>query len=192
MSNKVYYFGYGANRDPRMISAITGRSEAELKGQPSVLEGYTLAVQRLDQLPNKVLSTAPYPASPRQIVHNAWGDQFESYVIKVDPNGRVVGTVWELTPLERERVRDWELLEFGWYHDVEASVRLEDGSEISIVTEAIDDSQEVDREVNGEDYETWLLDPNKFETIATKARAEFDERTHISPEGKPKTNPETG
>lgn len=192
MAETVLYFGYGANRDARMMAGITGRPADQLKGRPAVLEGYSLAVQRYDQLPDVVLPTAPYSASPRQIIHNGWGEQFESYVIKADPHGKVSGTLWELTPLERERVRDWELLDFGWYHDIEGRVKLADGTEIDMVTEAIDDSQEVDREVNGMDYETWLQDPEKFDAIAANARAEFDERMKTDPEGKPKSNPEMG
>lgn len=175
-----------------MMAAITGRPIDQLKGRPATIEGYSLAVQRYDQLPDQVLSTAPYPASPQQIIHNAWGEQFESYVIKVAPDGKVSGVVWELTPLERERVRDWELLDFGWYHDVEGKVKLTDGTELDIITEAIDDSQEVDREVNGLNYPTWLQEPEEFELKATKARTEFDERMSADPEGRARTNPELG
>lgn len=191
MAEKVLYFGYGANRDAKMISAITGRPESELFGRPATLGGYSLFVQKLNQVPDTLSPTAPYKATPRQILRDGWGEAFESYVIKPDTEGEVTGTLWELTPLERERVRDWELLDFGWYHDVEGRVRLEDGTEIEIATEAIDDSQDIDREVDGTNYETWLLPPEKFAEIAGKARREFDERLSTNPEGVSKS-PEKG
>lgn len=191
MTEKVLYFGYGANRDAKMIAAITGKAESELVGKPATLEGYSLYVQKLDQVPDVLSPTAPYKITPRQILRGGWGGVFESYVIKPDAEGQVTGTLWELTPLERERVRDWELLDFGWYHDVEGRVKLGDGTEIDVFTEALDDSQEIDREVDGKNYETWLLPPEKFAEIAAKARREFDERQNQSPEGLSRTNPES-
>jgi hypothetical protein len=180
---KVLYFGYGANRDARMITAITGKPESELVGHPAVLEGYTLAVQRLDQIPDTISPDAPIRISPQQLLREVWGEDFESYVIKASPNGKVNGTVWELTEDERERVRDWELLDFGWYHDVEGRVRLDDGSEIAVVTEALDDYQQIDREVDGMNYETWVIPAQYLEREAVRTRGEYDERILKNSEG---------
>lgn len=175
MSEKVLYFGYGANRDPRMISAITGRPIAELTGRSAILEGYNLAVQRLDQVPDRALDSAPAPLSPRQMLAD-WGEDFRSYVIHPEENGRVSGTVWELSTEERELVRDWELVDFGWYKDCEGQALTKDGQEISIVSEMLGDGQQIDHEVNGLQYETWLQDPIQFEIIAERARREYYQR----------------
>lgn len=182
MAEQVFYFGYGANRDPRMVAAITGVPQVELKGTPATLGGYKLAVQRLDQVPDLVLQDAPVPISPRGVLHANWGDDFASYVIVPHPEGRVAGMVWELTPEQRERIRDWELVDFGWQQSCEAQVQDREGRRITVVTERLGANEDIDREVDGMHYETWLADPEKFEAIAEQARREYDERM-AGPEG---------
>ncbi len=183
----VLYFGYGANRDPQMIAAILGRPAKELVGQQAVLEGYRLAIQRLDQVPDTVLPKAPAPISPRALLKECWDDDFKSYVALADPEGKILGTIWEMTRDERERVRDWELVDFGWYVDYEGYAVTAEGARVPIIGERLGDGQTVDHEVDGMDYETWLQDPEKFKIIAEKARREYDERLQ-GPEGP--SNPE--
>jgi len=182
MSHKVLYFGYGANRDPKMIAAIVGKPESELVGRPATLEGYSLGVQRLDQIPDITIPKAPAPISARDLLKESWDETFTSYVIKQDREGKVSGTIWELTPDERERIRDWELIDFGWYEDCEGLAKTPEGEEIPIITERLGSGQQIDREVDGIHYETWLNDPARFEIVAEKARQEYDERLK-GPEG---------
>jgi len=182
----VQYFGYGANRDPRMMAAITGNEN--LVGKPATLKGHGLYVQRRDQIPNTVLKSAPAPISPRTAIEENWPDSFESYVVRTDPETEVVGTVWELTRDERELAKDWELVEFGWYKDARVQVLTGDGQTIQVQTEILGDDQDVDREVDGSNYETWLMDPEDFERIATKSRLAYLERMDQKTEGGIKTN----
>ncbi len=130
MEEKVLYFGYGANRDSRMMAAITGNKN--LKGRPEVLRGFSLCIQRLDQVPDTIVPSAPVQISPRKILEGNWPSNFTSYIIKEDSEGQVNGTIWELTPLERELVRDWELVDFGWYEDKAATVVTLDRQEVQI------------------------------------------------------------
>lgn len=174
MESKVLYFGYGANRDQKMMEWITGTKE--LKGTPAVLKGYKLVVQRLDQIPDEVLPTAPAPYSARHNVAANWAESFTSYTIKEDSESEVHGTLWELSQQDRDLVRDWELIDFGWYKDLNVKVKTEDGKELEVQTEGIGDGQEYGREVDGTDYETWLNPPAEFERIATKSRQEYFER----------------
>ena len=74
MEKKILYFGYGANSQREMMEAITGNRN--LKGQPGILRGYTLCVQKLSQVPESV----------RKILEKSWGDNFETYIIKPDRN----------------------------------------------------------------------------------------------------------
>lgn len=164
------YFGYGANRDPKMMEWITGNKN--LLGKPGILKGYALCVQRKDQVPDEILPTAPAPLSARRLLDN-WPETFESYTIKKDPNQEVYGTIWVLTPQERELVRDWELLDFGWYKDIAAKAQAEDGQVLDVQTEGMRDDQEFDREVDGKNYETWLQPSEDFKRIATKSRQEY-------------------
>ncbi len=172
MENKVLYFGYGANRDIRMMEAITGNKN--LNGQPADLKGFTLVVQRKNQIPDTVLTDAPAPLSPRSLLED-WPDNFESYNIKPGAEtDEVSGTIWELTPLERDLVRDWELIDFGWYKDLENLKAItQDGKEITVETEGLREDQEIARQVNGKSYETFLMPIEDFQRIAIKTREEF-------------------
>lgn len=173
----IKYFAYGANRDARMISAILGIPAGQLNSQSAILQGYDLGVQKFADLPDTILPTAPLPQSPREIVARNWSTSFESYVIVPNPQGKVAGTIWYLTPEQRERVRDWELLDFGWYHDIEAVAINANGEEIEVVSEAVDPTlQHIDRIVDGLVYQTWLQDPKEFDRIATIARTEYNQR----------------
>lgn len=173
MEKKILYFGYGANRDPKMMEWITGNKN--LVGKPGILKGYKLCVQRLDQIPDTVAPTAPAPYSARaNVISGGWPETFESYIIKKDAQGKVHGTIWELAPQDRELVRDWELIDFGWYKDITAETT--DGKKVTVETEGLREGQKIDREVDGKNYETWLQPPKDFERIATKSRQEYFDR----------------
>ncbi len=96
MENKILYFGYGANSRKEMMEAITGNKN--LIGKPAVLSGFTLCIQRLDQVLDTILPSAPVPISPRKILDESWGNTFTTYMIKPKEDSEVEGTVWELTP----------------------------------------------------------------------------------------------
>lgn len=175
MENKVLYFGYGANSQREMMEAITGNEN--LVGQSGVLRGFKLCIQRMSQVPDSVFPNSPVAVSPKQILKESWPDNFETYIIKPgEETDEVAGTVWELTPLERELVRDWELVDFGWYKDIKGKALTTDGKEVDIQTEGFREGQEVDREINGKDYEPFLNRVEDFQRVAEKARKEYLER----------------
>lgn len=176
MPDKVLYFGFGANRDPRMIGWVTGRDPNSLRGYHATLEGYGLAVQRLAQIPAVVWPVDSPVKSPREILQEEWGPAFRSYVIYPKPEGKVSGIIWELTPEERDRMADWELVEPGWQEDIEVKVKRIDGEEFSARTERMGAGQRFEHEVDGFHYETWLNDPERFKVVAEKTKQEYDER----------------
>jgi len=161
----VHYFAYGANRSLEMMGAITGNKN--LVVSPTVLKGYELCIQKLNQIPD----------APRKLLQDIWPENFSSYVIRPSSNkdNQVAGVLWELTPLERELVRDWELIEMGWYKDEKVKV-TKDGKEIEVETEVLGDGQRVDRVVDGTDYPTFLNELGNFQKIANNAREEYFER----------------
>lgn len=161
MDQKILYFGYGANSQREMMEAITGNRN--LKGQPAVLKGYALCVQKLSQVPDLV----------KKNLQESWGDSFETYIIKPDPNGEVAGTIWELSPDERELVRDWELIDLGWYKDMVGKAVIEDGTEIDVQTEGLREGQRIDREVRGKYYPPFLNNLKDFKRIAEQSRREY-------------------
>ena len=174
MSELVSYFGYGANRDRRMMAAITGKPASKLVGYTGILKGFGLAIQNLDQVPATLSKDSELPISPQEILRDKWGEGFRSYVIFPKVGQGVIGTIWKLTPDERERVRDWELVG-DWYQDAVGTVDTDNGS-VDIITESLGNGQTYATEVNGIDYPTWLQPAAKFEVIAGLVRQEYDER----------------
>ncbi len=191
MNEVVHYFGYGTIRDPKVIAAILGKSQIALHCIPAILEGYDLAVQRLDQVPDIVSQKAPSHISPRDLLNKSWSEDFTSYVIKPNLKGRVAGVIWEMTPDEFERMRAWELIDYGWYEDSQGVAKTTDGQLIPVRFHSLGARQAVDRIVNGLDYETWLGRPKEFIKIAERARLKFDKRmtraskkAHLNGQGK--------
>lgn len=176
MSETVLYAGYGANRDSKMMEAIIGDAP-KILGQAAIKD-VELCIQRHDQITDTVVSTAPAPLSPRQIMVGAWGEQsnFETYAIRPKDGSTVNATLFELTQLQRDLVAEWELIEFGWYNHMSVSVTLEDGTELQAVTEGFISGQDIDRVVDGNEYETYLADPTDMFITAKKARLDYLEQ----------------
>ncbi len=171
--NNLQYFGYGAMEDPRVIEAVIGRKPNSVN---AVLPGFELCVQRIDQVPDTVHPDAPAPLSPRAILQQSWPDTFESYTIRENERGNVRGKVWLLLhPEERDRLADWELIEFGWFRDIQTLVRI-DGGKMDVITEGLAADQEIDRVVDGLEYDSLLVPIGDILKVAEKAKREFDTR----------------
>lgn len=170
----VHYFGFGANRDIRMIEAIIGR---RARGVPALLKGYRLCVQSLPHIPDTIAPNAPAPVSPRSIIASNWPPEFESYGVRPAPSYAVLGTIWTLSPVERELVRDWELIDFGWSEDTSGYATTVHGAVVPMVTEQLRVNQEIDRVVDGHVYPPFLFPVDDFARIAQKSREEFYKRT---------------
>jgi len=171
MGNKILYFAYGNNREPEIMQALTGNKN--MVGDEATLKGYVLGIQRLDQVPRTRLPGLPI--SPYEAIKRHWSDSFESYVIKKG-EGEVKGMVWELTPEERELVRDWELIDLGWYKDAKGEAILANGKKVEIETYALGDNQEIDKVVDGREYNSFLSEPENFLRVIEIARREYFER----------------
>jgi hypothetical protein len=152
----VYYFAYGANKDPAMIHAIIGRLP---KGRPAYVEGYQLVVQSLDKL--------PVPA--QEIILQSWDRSFKSYALQRG-KGKVYGTLWEITSKERKHVRKWELS--PWFTDEEVIAILETGEKVVAITEIIV-GQGIDHVCDGKDYPAFIVDRSTILANAKKVRLEF-------------------
>src|SRR6185369_880419 len=101
----IYFFGYGADKDADMMKAIVGRVP---KGEKATISGFELCVQTLADLPFKA----------QQIVKNSWDHSFRSYALRASKNmnSTVEGMMWELSPLERKLIDNWEIT--GFWFDV--------------------------------------------------------------------------
>jgi len=152
----LHYFGYGANRDPGQMEAITGRS---LKGQPAYVKGFELVVQKLGDIPEL----------PQKILRKAWGKHFESYAIRKG-EGQVHGMLWEITPEDRGHISNWELIPEGWYKGGLVTAILEDETEVPAVTDIIERQQHIDKVVDGSQYETFLMEKERMREHAIRDR----------------------
>ncbi|MDB5175696.1 MAG: hypothetical protein JWM81_554 [Candidatus Saccharibacteria bacterium] len=176
LPENILYAGYGANRDPEMIRAIVG-GVSTIIGNVAIHD-VELCVQRYDQITDDVSDAAPVALSPKQIINSAWGEQsnFETYAIRPSQSSTVSAVLFELTPLQRALVAEWELIEFGWYDRMNVTVELEDGTTLQAETEGFANDQHIDRVVEGEGYETFLANPTAMFKTAEKARSDYLEQ----------------
>jgi hypothetical protein len=143
----VYYFGFGANASSEMMRAIVGRVP---EGEEAVLYDYKLYTQAYSQIPKVA----------QEILGEYWGPNFTSYVIKAEQGGKVKGTLWKLTPYERQLVKNWELV--GPWQDLKVvQVTSVKGPTYEAETEVIPDSQEVQQNVEGENYSYFVVPKKK-------------------------------
>lgn len=176
---KVLYFGYGANRDPRILSVVLGRKESDFIGTPAIIKGYKLVVQKLNDIPDTIIPTSPVKISPRELLEQSWDDKFNSYIIKQDAKSAVSGILWEITEEERERIKDWELVDFGWPEECQVLASDNLGNLFMASTERMISDQDYDHEVDGINYDTWLNPFEKSEKVAIKAKREYDLRQKL-------------
>jgi len=165
---KILYFGYGTTRELEMMKAITGKEN--LIGKQAILKGYSLYIQKLDQISDEIFPNSLEPISARQILRNNWGENFTSYTMKSDENKEVKGIVWELDELDFELLKNWELNEYGWFKDLKTKVTLENGEIIDVITGELGDGQEIDHEVKDVDYQSYLIEKDRLLKRAEEVR----------------------
>ena len=150
---ELYYFGYGANKDPKIIEAVTGKSP---KGKMGYIEGFELCIQGINNLPK----------IPQKIIKKAWTKGFQSYALRKGKH-KVYGRIWKINKDDLERIREWELYEEGWFKSIRVNVVLENGSNVKAYTDIIE-NQKVIKVVNGKNYKTHLNNPEKIIAHAKK------------------------
>ncbi len=157
------YFGYGAHRDPDLISALFGRLP---DGKNAVLAGFSLCIQHLSHAPTNIVAEAENTRSPQELLKEFWPDDFRVYTIRRKPGSEAHGIVWLITPEERKLIREWQLMPYGWQHEIDTIVTLEDSSLLPVITEGVWPDQKVDAVVDGREYEMFL---NGKESMIEKA-----------------------
>lgn len=169
------YFGYGTNRDLAMMAAMIGREKIE--GQPGKLLGFELCIQKINDIPGEVLKTSPVQTSPREIIVACFDENFELYIIRPKINGLTYGTIWQLTEAEYDLVREWEMLEFGMQEDIKAIAMDSEGRVINVITHgSLSPSLPINRVIEGNDYEDYLVSKEKILAVAETTRKEYFER----------------
>ena len=155
-----------------MMEWITGKSD--FVGREAVIDGWTLGIQKLDQVPQILVQTAIGPKLLRDHFRQEWGNNFETYII-MPGKGQVKGILWEINKEERELVKNWERVDY-WYKEVQVKVKIDKGEEIVATSECLGDNQSFDRKVDGLNYDSFLLPKKSFKIRAEKAREMFYKR----------------
>jgi len=125
---KIFFFGYGANKDARRLEEILGKPPEG--GQGAILENFSLAIQNLSQI----------PPSARQILKKIWGDDFQAYTI-CKGTGFVEGKIWLIEEEDVKKIEQWEFVgDDNWREMTKTEVKTADGKTISVLTEKSRDS----------------------------------------------------
>lgn len=176
---KVATFLYGLMTAEGVIEAVTGIND--IPKTPAVLKGYTLCVQKLDQIPDVSIIVGKPDLAPQKLLRETWGDSFESYIIKRDPDGEVAGNIAYLSPEAGELLANWELEELGWFQTLHGEAVTDNGVKINVVTDGLREGQQVDRKVDGHNYtplQPWQNLPDVIK-VAERERSIFlQRRTH--------------
>jgi|SRR3989338_3809148 len=170
------YFSYGASAHMAVITALLGRNPTR-RGIHQRLDDYKLVTQRLDQVPDRVLHSAPIPKSARRILQEAWPTGFRSYTIVPCKGEHVKGQVYEIAEKERELILEWELVPFGWMREFK-EVKVEGGGIFYCTTEGLGIGQSYDRDfaVQNDLPPPLLTDQDRLIKTAIRVGEEFRAR----------------
>lgn len=157
--------------DSDLIQTLTGESYRD--AEPSILDGYDLVIQKIDQIPE----------TPQRIIRGTWGEDFESY--NLTPGlGSIKGIKCRITEDQWARLDDWEFGEFGWFVPKEVEVRNPCTGKLErVMTIVMGEGQSFERKVDGFNFSPYLMPREKTLEVAEKARQIYNERYGIIPEG---------
>jgi hypothetical protein len=167
----IAYFGFGTNKDKDMMAHMIGRSEIE--GEPGKLLGYDVCIQKAHQFRTEIPKTSPIDISPRDIIINSWGPDFEMFVSRPNPKGETYGTIWYITSDELELVREWEIVDYGAQEDAYGVAVNPKGQEIEVITQSFLKPTEIDRVVVGADYEPYIWSKDAMLKRADEIREQY-------------------
>lgn len=196
MSERIRYFGFGANREASMIEAITGTPSRELVGTPAVLRSYGIAVQAIGDIPDTIERDSQNLESQRERLSALRGADYIGHVLFPRVrwnNGLVLGTAWDLSKDDYERVRYFDLAG-GVFRETHGLAVTELGEQAKpelaginglsplekVVTVAMHDNQSYGREVDGLRYSSWILPAEDHLVLAEQSRKLYNE-TQRSP-----------
>lgn len=154
------YFGFGANSDPEMIRAVTGRGAFSI---PAVINGFALCIESFKNI-NKIA---------QNILRNHWDENFVSYGIVPKANASVSGRLWLLTNTQRDAVKNWEIIGI-WSHEcsLKATISIF-GIPFSIPAESEELHGNFVTIVPGDHYEPFIVSKKKILNVAADVRKNF-------------------
>lgn len=145
--DKIFYFGYGANRDKKRIEDILTVSglkgdDLKIEGRYGArIDGFVLGIQALDQIPEEV----------RENLRKVWGDNFRCYTMKPG-YGQIAGVIWEYTEAQFNAIKEWEY-DGIWREIVEVEVITTDQKKLKTFTDRAKNDAPIKEIVDGLIYE---------------------------------------
>lgn len=134
-TGEILYAAYG---DMRANMAILLDRSVGL-GQLATLQGAELCVQTFAEVPDDILDTAPFPASPKSVLSENWDASFMTYAVRKNLNAQTSVSVHSISAEEREiLLEEWNLASFGWFYDLSTTAITNSGDVLEVVTDAID------------------------------------------------------
>jgi hypothetical protein len=149
-NKRINFFSYVKGDDEDLMAAIFGRQK--ICHENAILQGYELCIQTAKDIIDEILSTCTLSKSPRQILTEKRGSNFELYTIRPNPNKNLNGVIWYVSEQEYECLREYELIDCGMSEDIVAKAITDKGETIIISTYGLDKNINNITKVVGENY----------------------------------------
>jgi hypothetical protein len=131
---EVLFAAYGDIEE--VLPVLLGRELAP--GRFAMLHNVELCIQGLDEVPDNTLEDAPAPVSPRTVLSEHWDGTFRTYAVREAGQLQVPAHIHNITEEEREIIlAEWNLRDFGWFHDLSLEATTLEGDKLQVVTDAI-------------------------------------------------------
>ena len=151
LNNKsINFFSYVKGDDEEMMVAIFGRPK--IRHENATLQGYELCIQTAKDITDEILSTCTFTQSPRQILTEKRGPNFELFTIRPNLEKKLRGVIWYVSAQEYEHLREYELIDCGMSEDIVAKAITDKGEIITVSTYGLDKNINNITKVVDEDY----------------------------------------
>ena len=167
-SSRINFFCYVKGDDEEMMAAIFGRKQ--ILHENAILQGYEMCIQTAKNITDKILPTCKESCSPREILTEKRGPQFELYTIRPNPKKNLGGVVWYVNNEEYEYLRQYELIDCGISEDIVAKAITDKGETITVSTYGLDTDVNNITKVVAEDYKRPEIPKSEKMKAATEMR----------------------
>lgn len=162
----INFFSYVKGDDEEIMAAIFGRKG--ISYQNATLLGYELCIQTAKDIIDEILPTCNLSRSPRQILTEKRGPNFELFTIRPNKKKNIKGVIWYVTNKEYERLREYELIDCGMSEDIVSKAITDSGETIMISTYGLDENRDKITKIVDEDYKRPEISKEKKIKTATE------------------------
>lgn len=171
----VKYFGWATNSDPEMMYHMVGRKG--IKSVPATLLGYEACIQKSRDMRSEIPENSISKQPPKKIIISGWGEDFNMYVTRPNPNAKIKGVIWDITEVELELVKEWECTEYGLQDEVQGIAVDEQGSRVQVDVQTLTKPTDKVYKVLGEDnFDLYIAPKEEMWKMADGIRVRYLER----------------